>query len=83
MTQRPAPKLCGLPQKLALAGICIEDMMFPSVDAYDFDLAVERIRAAASAARALPQDFVLTARADGVMTNALRHRRGPATPARL
>ncbi|MDO7630907.1 MAG: isocitrate lyase/phosphoenolpyruvate mutase family protein [Loktanella sp.] len=67
------PETCAetvrLAAEIGLAGICIEDMMFPSVDAYDFDLAVERIRAAASAARALPQDFVLTARADGVMTN--------------
>jgi hypothetical protein len=38
--------------------------------AYAFDLAVERIRAAVAAARALPRDFVLVARADGVMTGA-------------
>jgi len=66
------PETCAetvrLAAEIGLAGICIEDMMFPSVDAYDFDLAVERIQAAASAARALPHDFVLTARADGVMT---------------
>ena len=35
--------------------------------AYDFDLAVERIRAAAAAARALGRPFVFCARADGVM----------------
>lgn len=66
------PETCAQTVRLAaeigLAGICIEDMMFPSVTAYDFDLAVERIRAASAAARALPHDFVLTARADGVMT---------------
>ena len=48
------PETCAetvrLAAEIGLAGICIEDMMFPSVDAYDFDLAVERIRAAASAA---------------------------------
>lgn len=49
-----------------LVGISIEDTAFPDT-VYDFDLAVERIRAAADAARALPQDFVLVARADGVM----------------
>ncbi len=50
-----------------LAGISIEDTAQTSPDAYGFDLAVERIRAAADAARSLPGDFVLTARADGVM----------------
>jgi len=54
--------------EVGLAGICIEDIILPSDDAYDFALAVERIKAASSAARALPQDFVLTARADGIMT---------------
>ncbi|SHG66832.1 2-Methylisocitrate lyase, PEP mutase family [Cognatiyoonia sediminum] len=57
-----------LSAEIGLAGICIEDTMFPSGDAYAFDLTVERIKAAVSAARALPQDFVLTARADGVLT---------------
>lgn len=51
-----------------LAGISIEDTRLPSDSTYDADLAVERIRAAAAAARALPRDFVLVARADGVMT---------------
>ena len=66
------PDTCAETVRLAgeigLAGICIEDVMFPFTDCYDFDLAVERIRAASAAARALPHDFVLTARADGVMT---------------
>ena len=53
--------------EVGLAGICIEDIILPTDDAYAFDLAVERIKAAASAARALPKDFVLTARADGIM----------------
>lgn len=59
-------KLAG---EIGLAGISVEDMALPDVTAYDHDLAVERIHAAASAARALPQDFVLVARADGVMNN--------------
>lgn len=57
-----------LAAEIGLAGICIEDVMFPFTDCYDFDLAVERIRAATATSRALPHDFVLTARADGVMT---------------
>lgn len=51
-----------------LAGICIEDIKLPSPQAYDRAFAIERIKAAAAAARALPNDFVLTARADGIMT---------------
>lgn len=50
-----------------LAGISIEDTALPSPTPYDFDFAIERIHAAAAAARALPRDFVLVARADGVM----------------
>ncbi|MCT8160598.1 oxaloacetate decarboxylase [Pseudoruegeria sp. SHC-113] len=53
--------------EVGLAGICIEDTALPGTGFYEFDLAVERIRAAASAARALSQDFTLVARADGVM----------------
>ena len=45
----------------------IEDMALPSGEPYPFDLAVARIEAAAAAARSAPADFVLTARADGVM----------------
>jgi 2-methylisocitrate lyase-like PEP mutase family enzyme len=66
-----APDICAETVKLAaeagLAGISIEDAALPQDKAYDFDLAVERIRAAVSAARALKRDFVLVARADGVM----------------
>lgn len=66
-----SPDTCAETVRLAaevgLAGICIEDIALPSDDAYAFDLSVARIRAAAAAARALPQDFVLTARADGVL----------------
>ncbi len=50
-----------------LAGICIEDVALPSGGAYARAHAIERIKAAAAAARALPRDFVLTARADGIM----------------
>ena len=66
-----APETCAETVRLAaeagLAGISIEDTMFPSGEPCPFDLAVERIRAAAAAARALPGDFVLFARADGVL----------------
>ena len=41
--------------------------MVAGAPAYDFDLAVERIRAAVAAAKALGRPFVLCARADGVM----------------
>lgn len=56
--------------EIGLAGISIEDTALPGKSAYAFDLAVERIAAASAAARALPRDFVLLARADGVMTGA-------------
>ncbi len=66
-----APDACAetvrLSAEAGLAGISIEDEDFAAGDAYAFDHAVERIRAAAAAARALPRDFVLVARADGVM----------------
>jgi 2-methylisocitrate lyase-like PEP mutase family enzyme len=52
---------------VGLAGISIEDVHGNDATPYEFDLAVERIRAAAAAARSLPGDFVLVARADGVM----------------
>ena len=65
------PETCAETVRLAaeagLAGISIEDTNFAASNSYDFDLAVERIRAAAAAARALPGDFVLVARADGVL----------------
>lgn len=59
-----------LSAEIGLAGICIEDVKGGWDSAYDFDLAVERVRAAAAAARALPNDFFFVARADGVMINA-------------
>ncbi len=72
-----APDACAetvrLSAEIGLAGICIEDTIEASNQVYDFDLAVERVRAAASAAsaaRALGDDFFFVARADGVMTQA-------------
>ena len=62
-----------LAAEAGLAGICIEDTALPDHGAYEFDLAVERIRAATAAARALPRDFMLVARADGVLTGAYDH----------
>ncbi len=56
-----------LAAEVGLAGCSIEDTHLPDPHPYAFDLAVERIRAASAAARALPQDFVLVARADGLM----------------
>ncbi|MEL7255005.1 MAG: isocitrate lyase/phosphoenolpyruvate mutase family protein [Pseudomonadota bacterium] len=53
--------------EVGLAGCSIEDTALPEFGAYAFDLSVERIRAAASAARALPGDFVMIARADGLI----------------
>lgn len=53
-----------------VAGLSIEDIQLPSSSAYAFDHAVERIKAAMAAARALPRDVVVFARADGVMTGA-------------
>ena len=66
-----SPETCAETVRMAaevgLAGISIEDTRPPDASSYDFELAVERIRAAASAARSLKRDFVLVARADGVM----------------
>lgn len=67
----PAPEDCAetvrLAAEIGLAGICIEDTALPADTPYDRQTAIDRMRAAASAARALPKDFVLVARADGVM----------------
>lgn len=57
-----------LAAEAGLSGCGIEDTrMVEGHPAYEFDLAVERIRAAAAAARGLGRPFVLVARADGVM----------------
>jgi 2-methylisocitrate lyase-like PEP mutase family enzyme len=59
-----------LAAEAGLAGASIEDTDLPGDGAYWYGLAVERVQAAAAAARALPRDFVLVARADGLMTGA-------------
>lgn len=56
-----------LSAEIGLAGISIEDISFPDIQPYDFNLAVERIQAASAMARSLPKDFILVARADGFM----------------
>lgn len=63
--------IAGVIRRAAAAGLAggsIEDTDLPGDGAYPFYLAVERVRAAAAAARALPRDFVLVARADGLLT---------------
>lgn len=66
------PETCAVTVRLAaeagLAGLSIEDTALPGDAPFAFDIAVERIRAAAAAARALNRDIVLVARADGMMT---------------
>lgn len=60
-----------LAAEVGLSGCSIEDTrMVAGNPAYDVDLAVERIRAAVAAARALGRPFVLCARADGVMNGS-------------
>lgn len=57
-----------LAAEAGLSGCSIEDTRMEGGNpAYAFDLAVDRIRAAADAARSLGRPFVLCARADGVM----------------
>lgn len=53
--------------EIGLAGVSIEDTAVPDTAPYDFELSVERIKAAVSAARGLGRDFVLVARADGML----------------
>lgn len=54
--------------EVGLSGCSIEDtVMVDGNPSYVFDLAVERIKAAVSAARALGRPFILCARTDGVM----------------
>jgi 2-methylisocitrate lyase-like PEP mutase family enzyme len=57
-----------LAAEVGLSGCSIEDtQMIDGNPAYAFDLAVDRIRAAADAADSLGRPFTLCARADGVM----------------
>jgi len=54
--------------EVGLSGCSVEDTrMIAGNTPYEFELAVERIKAGASAAKALPHPFVFCARADGVM----------------
>ncbi len=62
-----------LAAEVGLAGICIEDTALPATTPYDRALSIERIRAGAAAARALPNDFFFVARADGVMLGSYDH----------
>ncbi|MEL6679282.1 MAG: isocitrate lyase/phosphoenolpyruvate mutase family protein, partial [Pseudomonadota bacterium] len=68
----PSPADCAETVAVAaargLAGLSIEDIGFPEARPYPFDQAVARIAAAVETARAAPDDIVLVARADGVMT---------------
>ena len=60
-----------LAAEAGLSGCSIEDtQMVDGHPAYGFDLALDRIHAAADAARALKHPFMLCARADGVMNGA-------------
>jgi 2-methylisocitrate lyase-like PEP mutase family enzyme len=55
-------------EKAGLAGCSIEDSTGdPGKPIYDFSLAVERVAAAADAARSLDHDFVFTARAENFL----------------
>jgi 2-methylisocitrate lyase-like PEP mutase family enzyme len=57
--------------EVGLSGISVEDTeMIAGNPAYGFDLAIERIRAGVSAARALGRPFIFCARADGVMNGS-------------
>lgn len=56
-----------LADEKGLAGCGIEDTKLPETTPYGFAEAVERIEAGVEAARSLETDFVLTARADGLM----------------
>lgn len=63
-----AAKTIGLAAGIGLAGGSIEDASGDdSRPIYDFNLAVERVAAAVEAARALPDPFVLTARAENYL----------------
>lgn len=50
-----------------LAGCSLEDIMLPALSPYPIETATARIRAAVEAVRQCSDEFVLTARADGMM----------------
>ena len=52
---------------IGLAGCSIEDIQLPTTKPYSLTVAVARIEAAIAVARKTAADFVLTARADGLM----------------
>jgi 2-methylisocitrate lyase-like PEP mutase family enzyme len=65
---RAAARMIALAAQAGVVGGSIEDATADEAKPiYDFGLAVERVQAAAEAARALPFPFVLTARADNLM----------------
>jgi 2-methylisocitrate lyase-like PEP mutase family enzyme len=63
-----AAETIRLAAEAGLAGGSIEDYSNdPKTPIYDFDLSVERVRAAVAMARSLPVPFVLTARAENLI----------------
>ncbi len=66
-TPQDVAETITLAGEAGLAGACIEDVQLPDTAPYSFSHSVERIEAAADAVKKLPHDFVLTARADGIM----------------
>jgi 2-methylisocitrate lyase-like PEP mutase family enzyme len=63
-----AAETITLAAQAGLAGCSIEDFTGDRAKPiYDFQLALDRVRAAVAAARALPGDFVLTARAENLI----------------
>jgi 2-methylisocitrate lyase-like PEP mutase family enzyme len=65
---RAAAEMIRLAAEAGVVGGSIEDATGdPSKPIYDFDLAVERVRAAVEVARSLPAPFVLTARAENFL----------------
>jgi 2-methylisocitrate lyase-like PEP mutase family enzyme len=67
-TPESAAEIVRAAAEIGLAGCSIEDYTNRKVDPiFEFELAVERIAAAAEACRRLPHDFVLTARAENFL----------------
>ena len=72
-----------LAAEVGLVGCTIEDAIGnPDCPLYDVGLAVERIAAAAEAARALPFPFILTARAHNFLYAAPNLESGPSASSR-
>jgi 2-methylisocitrate lyase-like PEP mutase family enzyme len=65
---RAAAEMIRLAAEAGVAGGSLEDATGdPGKPIYDFDLAVERVRASVEVARSLPAPFVLTARAENFL----------------